>query len=175
MASRDMPDALKYRPPPLFIVTTMLPSTPEEKQAIIDYMNSQAPDLTVEFLQKVYVENVLGHQHAVWELGLPGGRERCSLLMADTDPLYLAAANRVGERIERIADEAEDMLDPDLFEHADQDVCYRLGHLRLLRCCDGSDSPGAAPYASHPSNIPHRNPNGGRPNDRWNRSRRAYC
>jgi hypothetical protein len=68
MASRDMPDALKYRPPPLFIVTTMLPSTPEEKQAIIDYMNSQAPDLTVEFLQKVYVENVLGHQHAVWDV-----------------------------------------------------------------------------------------------------------
>jgi hypothetical protein len=50
------------------MVTTMLPSTPEEKQAIIDYMNSQAPDLTVEFLQKVYVENVLSHQHAVWDV-----------------------------------------------------------------------------------------------------------
>ena len=46
----------------------MLPSTPEEKQAIIDYMNSQAPDLTVVFLQKVYVENVLSHQHAVWDV-----------------------------------------------------------------------------------------------------------
>jgi hypothetical protein len=46
----------------------MLPSTSEEKQAIIDYMNSQAPDLTVEFLQKVYVENVLSHQHAVWDV-----------------------------------------------------------------------------------------------------------
>ena len=46
----------------------MLPSTPEEKQAVIDYMNSQAPDLTVEFLQKVYVENVLSHQHAVWDV-----------------------------------------------------------------------------------------------------------
>jgi hypothetical protein len=46
----------------------MLPSTPEEKQAIIDYMNWQAPDLTVEFLQKVYVENVLNHQHAVWDV-----------------------------------------------------------------------------------------------------------
>src|SRR6266404_2924801 len=43
-------------------------SKPEEKQAIIDYMNSQAHDLTVEFLQKVYVENVLGHQHAVWDV-----------------------------------------------------------------------------------------------------------
>jgi hypothetical protein len=46
----------------------MLPSTPEEKQAVIDYMNSQAPDLAVEFLQKVYVENVLSHQHAVWDV-----------------------------------------------------------------------------------------------------------
>jgi hypothetical protein len=132
MASRDMPDALKYRPPPLFIVTTMLPSTPEEKQGIIDYMNSQAPDLTVEFLQKVYVENVLGHQHAVWELGLPGGRERCSLLMADTDPLYLAAANRVGERIERIADEAEDMLDADLLKRSNHHVRNGSRHSRLL-------------------------------------------
>jgi hypothetical protein len=46
----------------------MLPSTAEEKRAIIDYMNSQAPDLAVEFLQKVYVENVLSHQHAVWDV-----------------------------------------------------------------------------------------------------------
>src|SRR6202790_4287989 len=46
----------------------MLPVTPEEKQAIIDYMNSQAAELTVEFLQKVYVENVLSHQHAVWDV-----------------------------------------------------------------------------------------------------------
>jgi hypothetical protein len=46
----------------------MLLSTPEEKKAIIDYMNWQAPDLTVEFLQKVYVENVLSHQHAVWDV-----------------------------------------------------------------------------------------------------------
>jgi len=46
----------------------MLPSTPEETQAIVDYMNWQAPDLAVEFVQKVYVENVLGHQHAVWDV-----------------------------------------------------------------------------------------------------------
>ncbi len=46
----------------------MLPSTPDEKQAIIDYMDDQAPDLKVEFLQKVYVENVLSHQHAVWDV-----------------------------------------------------------------------------------------------------------
>jgi hypothetical protein len=46
----------------------MLQSTPDEKQAIIDYMNWQAPDLAVEFLQKVYAENVLSHQHVVWDV-----------------------------------------------------------------------------------------------------------
>ncbi|WP_051003011.1 hypothetical protein [Bradyrhizobium elkanii] len=46
----------------------MLPSTPDERQAIIDYMNWQAPDLIVEFLQKVYAENVLSHQHVVWDV-----------------------------------------------------------------------------------------------------------
>ncbi|MHC2187368.1 hypothetical protein ACVJF1_000001, partial [Bradyrhizobium diazoefficiens] len=46
----------------------MLQSTPDERQAIIDYMNGQAPDLTVEFLQKVYAENVLSHQHVVWDV-----------------------------------------------------------------------------------------------------------
>src|SRR5438105_1762548 len=46
----------------------MLPATEEEKKAIIDYMNWQAPDLKVEFVQKVYVENVLSHQHAVWDV-----------------------------------------------------------------------------------------------------------
>ena len=58
----------------------MLPSTPEEKQAIIDYMKfPQAPDLTVEFLQKVYVENVLSHQHAVWDvhtMSIAGGHHQ---------------------------------------------------------------------------------------------------
>jgi hypothetical protein len=46
----------------------MLPFTPEERQLVVDYMGSQAPELTVEFLQKVYVENVLSHQHAVWDV-----------------------------------------------------------------------------------------------------------
>ncbi len=46
----------------------MLPATPEETQAVIDYMNWQAPDLKVEFLQKVYTENVLNHQHHVWDV-----------------------------------------------------------------------------------------------------------
>ncbi|MGA9137712.1 MAG: hypothetical protein WBZ39_07250 [Methylovirgula sp.] len=46
----------------------MLATTTEETQAIVDYMNWQAPDLTVEFLQKVYTENVLSHKHEVWDV-----------------------------------------------------------------------------------------------------------
>src|SRR5262249_45567681 len=73
---------------------------------------------------------------ATGQLGLPRGGECCSLLMPDADPLYRAAANRVAERVEGITDQAEDLPNPDLFEHADQDVCYHLSHLTLLRCCD---------------------------------------
>src|SRR5262245_43646101 len=56
--------------------------------------------------------------------------------MPDTDPFDLAAANRVAQRVEGITDEAEDLLNPDLFEHVDQDVCYHLSHLSLPRSCD---------------------------------------
>jgi hypothetical protein len=56
--------------------------------------------------------------------------------MPDADPLNLAAANRVAQRVEGITDQAEDVPNPDLFEHADQDVCHHLSHLSLLRCCD---------------------------------------
>jgi hypothetical protein len=56
--------------------------------------------------------------------------------MPDANPLYLASAHRVAQRVEGITDEAEDLPNADLFEHADQDVCYHLSHLSLLRCCD---------------------------------------
>ncbi|WP_445219731.1 hypothetical protein ACKWRH_06105 [Bradyrhizobium sp. Pa8] len=46
----------------------MMQSTPDEKQAIIDYMNWLALDQTVEFLQQPYAENVLNHQHVVWDV-----------------------------------------------------------------------------------------------------------
>jgi hypothetical protein len=54
----------------------------------------------------------------------------------DANPLDLAAANRVAQRVKRIADQSEDLPNPDLFEHADQDICYHLSHLSLLGCCD---------------------------------------
>jgi hypothetical protein len=66
------------------------------------------------------------------KLGLAGGGKRRAFLVADADPFDVAAANRVGERIERVADQSENVLDPDLLEHADQYVRDRLGHLRLL-------------------------------------------
>lgn len=46
----------------------MLSATEEEIEHVEDYMASQAPDLTVEFLQKVYVENIAGQAHAVWDV-----------------------------------------------------------------------------------------------------------
>src|SRR5215467_10448510 len=47
--------------------------------------------------------------------------------MPDTDPLYLAATNRVAQRVEGITS-GRRFANSDLFEHADQDVCYHLSH-----------------------------------------------
>jgi hypothetical protein len=46
----------------------MLPATQEEIEHVTEYMRSQAPDLTVEFVQKVYSENVLHVRHDVWDV-----------------------------------------------------------------------------------------------------------
>jgi hypothetical protein len=46
----------------------VLPATEQETKAIIEYMNWQAPDLTVELVQKVYSENVLHVCHNVWDV-----------------------------------------------------------------------------------------------------------
>lgn len=46
----------------------MLSATAEEVEAVRSYMEWQAPDLTVEFLQKVYSENVMQHRHDVWDV-----------------------------------------------------------------------------------------------------------
>src|SRR5580658_4034868 len=66
------------------------------------------------------------------ELGLTGRSQGGAFFVADPDPFDLAPSHRVGERIERVADQAEDMLDPDLLEPADQNVGNRLGHRPLL-------------------------------------------
>ena len=67
------------------------------------------------------------------ELGLAGGGQRRALLVAHADPFDLAAAHRIGKRIEEVADQGEDLADPDLFERADEDVRDSFGHLDLLR------------------------------------------
>ncbi len=46
----------------------MLPATDAEIEHIKDYMQTEAPDLTVTFLQKVYSENVLNVAHDVWDV-----------------------------------------------------------------------------------------------------------
>jgi hypothetical protein len=46
----------------------MLAATQEEIDRVTDYFEGQAPALKVEFIQKVYVENVLGHCHDVWDV-----------------------------------------------------------------------------------------------------------
>ena len=46
----------------------MLPATKKEIESVTAYMKSQAPDLTVEFVQKVYSETVLNVRHDVWDV-----------------------------------------------------------------------------------------------------------
>jgi hypothetical protein len=42
--------------------------------------------------------------------------------VADADPFDFAVANSVGERIERVANEAEYVRDANLLEHVDQSI-----------------------------------------------------
>jgi len=46
----------------------MLPATQDEINHVRRYMESQAPDLTVEFVQKVYSESVLHVTHEIWDV-----------------------------------------------------------------------------------------------------------
>lgn len=46
----------------------MLPATQDEIDHVTEYMQSQAPDLEVTFVQKMYSENVLHVRHDVWDV-----------------------------------------------------------------------------------------------------------
>src|SRR5215475_8380087 len=72
------------------------------------------------------------YTEAAGQFGLACSGECRALLMPHPDPLHLAAADRITQRIKGITNQAEDLLNTDLFEHADQDVCYHLSHLWLL-------------------------------------------
>jgi hypothetical protein len=60
------------------------------------------------------------------ELCLARGRERRPFLMADADPFNFAVANSVGDRIKRVANEAEYVRDANLFEYVHQSTGYCL-------------------------------------------------
>jgi len=66
------------------------------------------------------------HREVAGKLGLAGGGQRRSFLMTDTNPFDIASTERVGERIQRVADQSKYLLDPGLFEHTDQDFRNRL-------------------------------------------------
>ena len=52
----------------------MLDASDQERHSIVDYLASQAPDETVEFLQKLHVEQVHGVAHAIWDAHTDKGR-----------------------------------------------------------------------------------------------------
>ncbi|GAB7549727.1 hypothetical protein [Cupriavidus sp. 8B] len=52
----------------------MLPATEQETNDVIEYITWQAPDVTVEMLQKVYSENVLHVCHNIWDVHTDKGR-----------------------------------------------------------------------------------------------------
>ena len=60
------------------------------------------------------------------ELCLARGGERRPFLVPDADPFNFTVADSVGERIKRVANEAEYVLDANLFEHVDQSTGHCL-------------------------------------------------
>ena len=62
------------------------------------------------------------YPEAAGELRLSGGGKRRAFLMPDADPLDLASANRIAERIQRIPDQAEYLFDARFFERANQEL-----------------------------------------------------
>src|ERR1700733_5124012 len=75
------------------------------------------------------------------ELGLTGGGQRGSFLMAHADPLDLAFSNRVSERIQRVANQSEYVLNASLFQYAHQELSNRLGHSFRSCSSDARASP----------------------------------
>src|SRR3984885_13489913 len=63
------------------------------------------------------------HPKLASQLCLASGGQSCAFLMTDADPIDLAASDGVREWIERVADQPEDMSNPDLLKHANQKFC----------------------------------------------------
>jgi hypothetical protein len=56
------------------------------------------------------------HCERTRDLGLTGSGLRRAFLVADANPLDLAASDHIGKWIERVADQSKDVPDADLFK-----------------------------------------------------------
>jgi hypothetical protein len=52
----------------------MLKATWQEREHVLEYMLSQAPEETVQFAQKVYSEQVHTVRHDIWDVHTDRGR-----------------------------------------------------------------------------------------------------
>src|SRR6202050_1722312 len=68
------------------------------------------------------------HADPSGQLGLASGGKRSAFLMANADPFNVAAADGVGERIERVADQSENVPDTDLLQSFHQYVGHSVCH-----------------------------------------------
>ena len=66
------------------------------------------------------------HAEPASQFRLAGGGKRSAFLMANANPLDLAVAHSVADRIKRIGNQAEYVSDADLFEHVHQGMGYCL-------------------------------------------------
>jgi hypothetical protein len=63
-------------------------------------------------------------------------RRKCSaLLVSHSDPLDAAPPHGIAEWIERISDQAEDLLNADLFQYAHDHLRYGLSHRFTFSDC----------------------------------------
>src|SRR5436309_2334336 len=52
----------------------MIEATEKERQSVVDYLASQAPDEQVDLLQKVYSERTHSVTHDIWDVHTDKGR-----------------------------------------------------------------------------------------------------
>ncbi len=60
------------------------------------------------------------HSKPAGKFCLASGGEGRAFFMTDADPFDLASSHRIGQRVERVADQSENAFDADLLEHANQ-------------------------------------------------------
>ena len=68
------------------------------------------------------------HREATGELGLAGRGQGSTLLVPDAHPLYSALPDGIAQRVQRIPDKAENLLDSNLFENGNKGLCDGTRH-----------------------------------------------